>query len=142
MYWFISLFCMQDPNSQPSTRPPCLYPCPASTLTCTRYSFTPKLSCTSQSSFYCPLHLHCSHYCNTAARLMRNIRPPPDPPCVCHIPYNIGSGNIVTKSALTFTPPSLPYADGLNTKGTRAHTHRELIREWLWEPKGSSFEYN
>jgi len=27
---------------------------------------------------------------------------------------------------------------GLNTKGTRAHTHRELIREWLWEPKGSS----
>ena len=25
-----------------------------------------------------------------------------------------------------------------NTKGARAHTHRELIREWLWEPKGSS----
>ena len=25
-----------------------------------------------------------------------------------------------------------------NTKGTRAHTHRELIRTWLWEPKGSS----
>jgi len=28
-----------------------------------------------------------------------------------------------------------------NTKGTRAHTHRELIRMWLWEPKGSSLEY-
>jgi len=28
-----------------------------------------------------------------------------------------------------------------NTKGTRAHTHRELIRKWLWEPKGSSLEY-
>ena len=28
-----------------------------------------------------------------------------------------------------------------NTKATRAHTHRELIREWLWEPKGSSLEY-
>ena len=27
------------------------------------------------------------------------------------------------------------------TKGTRAHTHRELIRKWLWEPKGSSLEY-
>jgi len=27
-----------------------------------------------------------------------------------------------------------------NTKGTRAHTHRELIRTWLWE-KGSSLEY-
>jgi len=29
-----------------------------------------------------------------------------------------------------------------NTKGTRAHTHGELIREWLWEPKGSSLEYS
>ena len=28
-----------------------------------------------------------------------------------------------------------------NTKGTRAHTHRELIRKWLWEPKESSLEY-
>ena len=28
-----------------------------------------------------------------------------------------------------------------NTKGTRAHTHRELIREWLWELKKSSLEY-
>jgi len=28
-----------------------------------------------------------------------------------------------------------------NTTGTRAHTHRELIRKWLWEPKGSSLEY-
>jgi len=27
-----------------------------------------------------------------------------------------------------------------NTKGTRAHTHSELIREWLWEPTGSSLE--
>jgi len=27
------------------------------------------------------------------------------------------------------------------TKKTRAHTHRELIREWLREPKGSSLEY-
>ena len=27
-----------------------------------------------------------------------------------------------------------------NTKGTRAHTHRELIRKWLWEPEGSSLE--
>jgi len=29
---------------------------------------------------------------------------------------------------------------GYNTKGTRAHTHRELIRKWHWEPKGSSLE--
>jgi len=32
------------------------------------------------------------------------------------------------------------FADGLYTKGTRAHTHRELIRAWLWEPKGSFLE--
>ena len=31
--------------------------------------------------------------------------------------------------------------DSLYTKGTRAHTHRELIREWLWKPKESSLEY-
>ena len=24
-----------------------------------------------------------------------NIRPPTDPPCLCHTPYNIGDGNIV-----------------------------------------------
>jgi len=30
-------------------------------LTFTRYSFTTKLSCTTQSSWYCPAHLHCSH---------------------------------------------------------------------------------
>ena len=29
----------------------------------------------------------------------------------------------------------------VDTMVTRAHTHRELIREWLWEPKGSSLEY-
>ena len=29
------------------------------------------------------------------------------------------------------------YTDGLCTKGTRAQTHRELIREWLCEPKGT-----
>jgi len=33
------------------------------------------------------------------------------------------------------------FTDGLYTKGTRAHTHSELIREWLWEPKGSSLAY-
>jgi len=34
-----------------------------------------------------PLHLHCSHDCNTIARLMRNIRPPTRP-FLC-MPYNI-----------------------------------------------------
>jgi len=36
---------------------------------------------------------------------------------------------------------SYEFIDGSYTKGTRAHTHRELIREWLWKPKGSSSHY-
>jgi len=28
---------------------------------------------------------------------MRNIRPPPGPPCIFHTPYNIGNGNIVER---------------------------------------------
>jgi len=35
----------------------------------------------------------------------------------------------------------LAFIDGSYTKGTQARTQRELIREWLWEPKGSSLEY-
>ena len=43
-----------------------------------------------------PAYLHATDYCNTIARRLRNIRPPPsDPPCVCHTPYNIGNDNIV-----------------------------------------------
>jgi len=37
------------------------------------------------------------HYCNTIARLLRNIWPPPDPPFICHTPYNIGNDNIVLR---------------------------------------------
>jgi len=36
---------------------------------------------------------------------------------------------------------SLQTTSHYNTKSTRAHTQRKLIREWLWEPKGSSLEY-
>jgi len=41
------------------------------------------------------------------------------------------------------SPTSVPLSSQTvyNTKGTRAHTHRELIRKWLWEPKGSSLEH-
>jgi len=35
--------------------------------------------------------------------------------------------------------PSL--TDGSYAKKTRAHTHKELIREWIWEPTGSSLNY-
>jgi len=45
--------------------------------------------------FITPHHLHCPHRCNTVARLLHNLRPPPDPPFVCHTPYTIGIGNIV-----------------------------------------------
>jgi len=50
-------------------------------LAFTRYSFTSKLMCTSQSSFYCPSPMQCPHDCNSFARLLRNSRPFPDPPC-------------------------------------------------------------
>jgi len=42
-----------------------------------------------------PSYLHCPHYCNTIARLLRNIRRPSDPPFVCHTKHNIGNNNIV-----------------------------------------------
>jgi len=61
---------------------------PYGTLCFTRYAFTPKHLCTSQSSFYCPVYLHCSHYCNTLARRMRNIRFPTPHPPLCK-PYTI-----------------------------------------------------
>ena len=62
----------------------------------TRYCFTSKLYCGSQSFFYSPSpHLQSLPYCNTIARPLRNICPPTDAPFVCHTPYNIGDGNIV-----------------------------------------------
>jgi len=45
--------------------------------------------------FITPAHPHYPHYCNTIARRLRHIYPPPDPPFICHTPYNIGNGNIV-----------------------------------------------
>jgi len=48
-------------------------------------------------SFIAHSHLHCPHYCNAIARLLRNIRSPPDPPLVCRAHYHIGNGNIVER---------------------------------------------
>jgi len=45
--------------------------------------------------FITPAHLNYPHYCNTTARLVRNTRPPPDPPWLCHTLYHIGNDNIV-----------------------------------------------
>ena len=42
-----------------------------------------------------PAHSHYPHYCNTSARLLRNVWHPPDPPFLCHTSYNIGNANIV-----------------------------------------------
>jgi len=72
-------------------------------LAYTKYSFNPKLSSTSQPSFYCLLYVYCSHYGSTIARLMRTVHPPFDPLCVCHTPYTIGSGNIVCRSSFPHT---------------------------------------
>ena len=45
--------------------------------------------------FIYPAHSHYPHYCNTIARLLRHVYPPPDPPFICHTPYNICDDNIV-----------------------------------------------
>jgi len=44
---------------------------------------------------FLPHHLHCPHYCNAIARLLRNIRRPPPTDPMCHAQYHIGNGNIV-----------------------------------------------
>ena len=61
----------------------------ALSLAFTRYCFTLKLYCGSQSSFHCPPLLQSLPYCNTIARPMRNIRSPIDlPPLLpCTIQY-------------------------------------------------------
>ena len=51
--------------------------------------------------------------------------------CKSHQAAESGAGNGNGKRIFT---------DGVDAKGTRAHTHRELIREWLWKPEGSSLE--
>ena len=72
----------------------------ASDLALTRYCFTSKLYCRSQSSSYCPPppHLQSLPCCNTIARPSRSIRPPHRPSFVCYTPYNIGDGSIVHRS--------------------------------------------
>ena len=51
--------------------------------------------------FYPPPHPHCSHYCTTIARLLRNIRPPSDSPRVYYTTYHIGQSNIVKRARCT-----------------------------------------
>jgi len=44
---------------------------------------------------FTPPHLQSLPYYNTIVRPFRNIRPPTDPPFVCHAPYTIGDGTII-----------------------------------------------
>jgi len=60
-------------------------PYPSGRLAFTRYCLTSKLSCGSQSSFYCLSHLQSLHYRITIA--LRNIRPPHRP--LPFMPYTI-----------------------------------------------------
>jgi len=45
--------------------------------------------------FITPAHLRYPHSCNRIARLLHPYISPPDPPCICLTPYNIGKDNIV-----------------------------------------------
>jgi len=73
-----------------------------------------EVSCTNPSSVYAPPRLHCSHGCNTNAILLRNIRPPSDPPLLCHTPYNIVHSNIVQR--LRRAPAALPTGGGARVR--------------------------
>ena len=64
----------------------------------------------------------------------------------CHIPaLPQGAANSASRSGAPINQlikaPHKATQTVHNTKGTRAHMHKELIREWFWEPKGSSLEY-
>jgi len=74
----------------PAVSPPLLYH-----LAFTRYDFTSNMYCGCLSSFYCPPHLQRPRYCNTSARLLRNIRPSTDRPFVCHTFCTFGDGDVV-----------------------------------------------
>jgi len=52
-------------------------------LAFTRYSFTSTLLCRATHHFIPLPRLECPHYCTTIALLLRDIRPPTDPPSVC-----------------------------------------------------------
>ena len=79
------------------------------------------------------------------------LTPEPDLHIYVSIYISISTYLSATTSSLAFlclirerrchiTCPYL-YTDDLYTKGTRAHTHRELIREWLWETTDNSRGY-
>ena len=86
-------------NTYRSNIPAGLHGRRAGRLAFTRYCFTSRLYCGSQSSFHCPpptckahsieirLHDHCAIYA-----------PPTDPSFVCHTPYNIGDGQYRVKA--------------------------------------------
>ena len=70
-----------------------------------------------------PHHLQSLPYCNTIARLLRNIRPPTDLAFVCRTPYNIGDGNIVERPTGTGRSRSATEETGrLDGGGTRCQT--------------------
>jgi len=73
---------------------------PPCDLAFTRYCFTSSRVCTNQSSTIPTARLHCPPCCNTIARLLGNLRSHPNPPCVCHSPYNISNNNVKERDCL------------------------------------------
>ena len=63
--------------------------------------------------FITPAQCHYPHYCNTIARLVRNVWPPPDPLLTCHTPYSIGNDNIVSRLRQKAVPPAGSGGGGL-----------------------------
>jgi len=82
--------------------------------------------------FIPPPYLQRLPFCNTIARLLRNIRPPTAPPSVCHTPYTIGDGNIVQRPSHTTRGDihvlSAPWLRGSVDRRVRSVTRLRL--EW------------
>jgi len=107
----------QAPLSPPS---PSIHTRPPPRLHTTS-SYSQDSACASQPSLY--LYIHTRHHLFVFTGLSMRL--------------SVLSLYIYSHPHTTYLYSQTVY----NTKGSRAHTHKELIREWLWEPKGSSLEY-
>jgi len=110
-------------------------------LACARDCFNSRRACTNQSSLHSSgppaLPTLLQYYCMPIWQY--TARQPT--PLVYAIDYTMMAISCKAQSVTGWPLRAMLHIylcrDGLYTKGTRAHTHRELIREWLWESKGN-----
>jgi len=96
-------------------------------LVFTRYCCTSRPLCTNESFFFlAPSQLPCPHFCNTIARLLRNIRRPPTP-SLCAIHQTILSMAIPYKGYVRASPiPSTRTLNRMLHVKIRRHRHTQV----------------